>query len=420
MGLKNTQAAEKAGIKRNTGHNIWARAGQLEVDHSEEGRPPPTIEELVAVKPKTGRPKVLSESDCNEIYAACTASKKARRKQQHHVALEEGFEACRRTIETRMRAMNLRRCKPTKKLGLTDIQRAQRYEIALSRKDWGYAEWSKVVFSDEASILVGEHRGLQNLSRTPDERYHPDVIERRYNNYSEAMFWGCFSYDYKGPCHIYYKETEEQKIFYEEKMQQNNDEEIEAEMRAEFDRIQAEKEEEWRLKGKKKPGKPASWEVFWKNHKQKRNGKYKGGIDNMRYTYECIIPLLIPFIEEINIQIHNPDEYECDIPRFIFQQDNAPSHASQWTIRELKKAKIPILEHVGNSPDMTAIESAWMPIRITITQDWNRPHTIEWTERAWRAEWVNLHQDKIRAWICRMAVVNQLVIEHEGGNEFHA
>ena len=40
--------------------------------------------------------------------------------------------------------------------------------------------------------------------------------------------------------------------------QQNNDEEVEAEARAEFDRIQAEKEEEWRLKGKKKPGKPAS------------------------------------------------------------------------------------------------------------------------------------------------------------------
>jgi hypothetical protein len=72
------------------------------------------------------------------------------------------------------------------------------------------------------------------------------------------MFWGCFSYDYKGPCYIYYKETEEQKIFYKEKMQQNNDKEIEAEARAEFDRIQAEKEEEWRLKGRKKPRKPAS------------------------------------------------------------------------------------------------------------------------------------------------------------------
>jgi hypothetical protein len=27
----------------------------------------------------------------------------------------------------------------------------------------------------------------------------------------------------------------------------------------------------------------------------------------------------------------------------------------------------PLLEHVGNSPDMTAIKSTWMPIRISIT-----------------------------------------------------
>jgi hypothetical protein len=51
----------------------------------------------------------------------------------------------------------------------------------------------------------------------------------------------------------------------------------------------------------------------------------------------------------------------------VFQQDNAPSHASQWTIQELKKAGIPLLELVGNSLDMTAIESAWMPVRISIT-----------------------------------------------------
>jgi hypothetical protein len=111
----------------------------------------------VAVKPKTRRLKVLSDEDCDKIFVACTVDKKARKKRFHHVGLEEGFEACRRTIETRMRKMNLYRCKPTKKLDLTDIQRAQRYEIALSRKDWGYVEWLKVVFSDEASILVGEH-----------------------------------------------------------------------------------------------------------------------------------------------------------------------------------------------------------------------------------------------------------------------
>jgi len=81
MGLKNTAAANKAGINRITAHKIWARAGQLEIDHSEQGLLAPTIEELVATKPKGGRPKVLSDSDCNVIFAACTASKKARKKQ---------------------------------------------------------------------------------------------------------------------------------------------------------------------------------------------------------------------------------------------------------------------------------------------------------------------------------------------------
>jgi hypothetical protein len=76
---------------------------------------------------------------------------------------------------------------------------------------------------------------------------------------------------------------------------------------------------------------------------------------------------------------------------------------------------------VGNSLDMIAIEGAWMPIRISIALDWKiLPHTIEWTDRAWRAEWANLHQDEIRVWICRTAVVKQLVTEDEGGNELHA
>jgi hypothetical protein len=59
-----------------------------EIDHSEKVLSPPTIEELVAVKPKAGRPKVLNKLEWNPIFAACAASKEAWRKQQHHVALE--------------------------------------------------------------------------------------------------------------------------------------------------------------------------------------------------------------------------------------------------------------------------------------------------------------------------------------------
>ena len=67
---------------------------------------------------------------------------------------------------------------------------------------------------------------------------------------------------------------------------------------------------------------------------------------------------------------------------------------------------------------MNAVESTWMPIRIAITKDWGRPSTIEWTDKAWRGQQELIPQDKIRAIVARMAAINILIIEHEGGNEF--
>lgn len=142
---------------------------------------------------------------------ACTLNKSQRRKLWHNVAQEEGFfDIYRRIIERKLCARGLRRAKLIKKLGLTDIQKAQWLKVVLSRKDWGLEEWRKVIFSDEASIVVSAKHGIQNVSRIlGEDRYYPDCIDRRYNNYTEAIFWGCFTYNCKGPCHIYYKETEE-------------------------------------------------------------------------------------------------------------------------------------------------------------------------------------------------------------------
>lgn len=129
----------------------------------------------------------------------------------------------------------------------------------MSRKDWGLEEWRKVIFSDEASIVVSARRGMQNVSRVlGEDRYYLDCIERRYNNYTEAMFWGCFTYDCKGPCYIYHKETEEQKEANEAEMDRINEEEVEAECRAAFDAQEREKERKWDKKGQKWPKKRAS------------------------------------------------------------------------------------------------------------------------------------------------------------------
>jgi len=110
-----------------------------------------------------------------------------------------------------------------------------------------------VIFSDKASIIVSAKRGQQNISRIKGqiERYHPDCIERRYNNYSKAVFWACFMYDHKGPCHIYYDETPEQKTHNEEKMACLNEEKIKAEARTEFEARERKKERAWDEKGQK-------------------------------------------------------------------------------------------------------------------------------------------------------------------------
>lgn len=186
------KAAKKCGIAQSTAKDIFLRAGDRLVDAAIASIPALTLTEQVTRKQGSGRLQVISDEEIIKLFQACTLNKKQQKKLQHQVAAEEGFDGCRRTIETRLRKKGLQRTKSTKKLDLTPIQRAMRYEIALSREHWGLREWSKVIFSDEASIIVSAQRGKQNISRTVDERYHPDCIERRYNNYSEAMFWGMF------------------------------------------------------------------------------------------------------------------------------------------------------------------------------------------------------------------------------------
>jgi hypothetical protein len=47
-----------------------------------------------------------------------------------------------------------------------------------------------------------------------------------------------------------------------------------------------------------------------------------------------------------------------------------------------EQAQPPALQHAEKGLLKPTIESGWMPMRISITKDWNRPYTIEWTERA--------------------------------------
>jgi hypothetical protein len=411
-------AAKKAKINVKTARGIKKRADKIIVYCDENDLPPPSLHDRLIIAPKPGRHRVLTELDINQLDVAIGQDRRHRDMYQFEVAKEMGLEVSKNTIRTAATSVGYHRVNPTKKLALTPIQEAIRYEIALSRKDWTMDDWRRVSFSDEASILVGEHRGPHKISRKVDERYDPDCIEVRYNNYSEAMFWGTFSYDFKGPCHVYLKGTAADKKRYNAIIKAHNDLQLPA-IRAEWGIKVAKDKAKWLALNRLKPGKPALFENFRKKHRLiMRRERGKGGIYWMRYRYEVVEPLVVPYMYERSLQRpHDPDD--LNVPGPIFQQDNAPSHISHWTLEYLQQEGIEVLEHPGNSPDMSAIEKGWMPMRISITHVWNRPYTLEWTARAWYAEWEALDQDVIRGWIHEMIENNQRIIDDQGGNHFH-
>jgi hypothetical protein len=45
----------------------------------------------------------------------------------------------------------------------------------------------------------------------PEEAYEPDVRRKKVKLSAELQFYGAFTYNFKGLCHVYFKETAEEK-----------------------------------------------------------------------------------------------------------------------------------------------------------------------------------------------------------------
>lgn len=131
------------------------------------------------------------------------------------------------------------------------------------------------------------------------------------------MFWGCFSYDKKGPCHIWKDETPAEK--------KEADLWLEEQNRI----IEPERKLEWEIETalrrvritRNMPGKKPVWNFTKANGKLVRDSK--GGIDWYRYQKLILNDKLLPFAREC----------KKDRPNTIVQEDNASSHAHSYQHR---------------------------------------------------------------------------------------
>jgi hypothetical protein len=161
------------------------------------------------------RPEVPSKSKDPEVVKKITDHLSQTRATRSHnlvqIASQSESGLKRESVRKILKKYGYNKVKRTTKPGLNRAQRKARYQWALKFKDWTLDDWKKVIFSDETSIQVGHRRGGNKLRRKPSEKDDPTCRKNRWKGYSDFMFWGCFSYDSKGPCHIWKEETKTEK-----------------------------------------------------------------------------------------------------------------------------------------------------------------------------------------------------------------
>ena len=165
------------------------------------------------------------------------------------------------------------------KPGLTQEMKDARLKFCMEHKDWTIEDQKRVIWMDETSVLLGHRRGAVRVQRTVMESIEPvqSTSRNRWKGASEMMFQGAYSYDYKGPCHIWKKETTKEKKQADIEIEKMNNE------------LEAIVKEQWelttgmrRLELRNLPGKQPKWQFNIKNGKIAR-GLKNGGIDWWRY-----------------------------------------------------------------------------------------------------------------------------------------
>jgi transposase len=217
------------------------------------------------------------------------------------------------------------------------------------------------------------------------------------------MWWSCFTYDNKGPYHIWEKETQAEKEACKKDLEARNTK------RYEQDKALWELERAVEIIAIIAGGITPKKAEF--KH-DKSTGAYvlkqgKGGINWYRYQEVILKPLLIPFAKECLKKR----------PSTQVQEDGAPAHASKYQAEVFSIAGVIRLLWPPNSPDLNMIEPCWFWMKRQTTK--RGPLTSKAAlKAAWIKCWKDMPQEKIQAWIERIMVHIQEVIRLEGGNEY--
>jgi hypothetical protein len=392
--LDNGQIEALTGVQSRTVNSIADKA--LDRGFNPQSSPPVVLDKHVCDAPKTGRPSKQDDFK-DTVLEKVRANRYGREMTCAYISAVLGSVISAMTVWRILRAAGMKKTKPTRKPGLTERMRKERLEFCLRYQHWTLEDWKRVIWSDETGVILNHRRGGYRVWRTSVEKFVKSVIRERWKGYTEFQFWGCYTYDAKGPCHIWHAETAQER--------KEADKDLEA-LNAELEPILR---EEWELENKMRrlslrnlAGRKPQWK--WDAQHGKLTRGKGSGIDWYRYQKEVMMAKLIPFAKECG-------------PDAIVQEDLAPSHAHRAQAAVFSIAGVQRMIWCPNSPDLNMIEQCWPHLKRQTTKK-GAPKSKREAEAVWRKAWDELGQNRIREWIERIPFHIQEVIRLEGGNEY--
>lgn len=400
-GKTSVEISEKTGISVRQVNRIYARAIERGFDPNHV---PLTLrDKWLEDAPRSGRPTKQTEQSTAAVISKVRQDRYGREKTAADIAGElssEGIDISSTTVLRILKKAGFRKTKPTRKPGLTKKMKQDRLQWCLEHQHWTLEDWKNVIWSDETAVVLNHRRGGYRIWRKSDEAFVRSCIRERWKGYSEFMFWGCFSYDKKGPSHCWTPETSAERRLAEKEVAEMN-EKLEPVLR-----------EEWELQNGIRrlalhglPGPKPTWTFNTKTGKLTRGSK--GGIDWYRYQKKILLPKLIPFAKECLV----------DRPSTIVQEDKAPSHSHHVQARIYDLHHVQRLLWCGNSPDLNAIEPVW-PLMKRQTTKKGAPKSRAEGIKVWEKCWRDIPQEKLQRFVERIPVHIQQIISLEGGNEY--
>jgi len=147
--------------------------------------------------PRPGRPPKLSDADTRQIVRLL---RKERRMPFKEIGNTLNLDASASTIRRAAKAQGYYRRVARKRPYLTKAHKAARLQWGKKYQRWRYGKWSKVIWSDECYVYLGDTRGRVYVTRQKGEEMLDECIVPTFKQSSvRVMIWGCIMRGVKGP-----------------------------------------------------------------------------------------------------------------------------------------------------------------------------------------------------------------------------